>query len=221
MMMREDEPAGQIGARDLVVPPDGLAVRPAAPLAALSTRALRRLARRADRYQRRDADRFGALAERAGITTRQLRLLADAWAEAGPSGVRAIGPAPVVDADLMDRAEAVLEVWRRRHFPLDAIEVERWRNRITIWRRVPGDDRTGELDRHALMQLRRTDDGRWHLYRQAVQGEWWPVVVRGRHRPQSLSSCLDAVRIDALHQFWGAGGPPTDLCDGDGLPDLP
>lgn len=195
--------------------------RPEDPLRALTPRALCRLARRADRMRRRDVDRFESLAVEHDVTPRRLRLLADAWAEAGPSGVRALGPAVPVDGALMSRASEVIETWRRRHYPLDALDLEVWRNRITVvWLR-PAADPTADLVRHHLMQLRRTPDGRWHLYRRAVQGEWWPVVVRGRRGPQSLSACLDAVRTDALHHFWGAGGPPTDLAVGDGLPDLP
>jgi len=68
------------------------------------------------------------------------------------------------------------------------------------------------------MQVRVTPDGRWHLFRRAAQGEWWPVVVRGRGRRQSLSACLDAVRVDELNMFWGSEGPPEDLAAGDGLP---
>ncbi|CAN5233583.1 hypothetical protein BH23ACT9_BH23ACT9_12790 [soil metagenome] len=121
----------------------------------------------------------------------------------------------------MGRAEEVIETWRRPHFPLDVLEVQAWRNRLTVWWLVPGDDRSQGLTRHPLMQLRRTDDGRWHLYRRAVQGEWWPVTVRGRRRRQSLSASLDAVRVDPLHHFWGDGGPPLDLAHGDAMPESP
>ncbi|HUG83127.1 MAG TPA: hypothetical protein VMM13_01115, partial [Euzebya sp.] len=164
---------------------------------------------------------FEALAIRTGVTPRQLRLLADAWAEGGRSGLEAIGPAPEGEDELMARAEEVIETWRRRHFPLDALEVQRWRGRSTVWWLVPGQDRGGDLQRHPLMQLRRTGDGRWHLFRRAIQGEWWPVVVRGRRRRQSLSACLDAVRVDPLHHFWGPSGPPADLAYGDAPPDSP
>ncbi len=165
---------------------------------------------------------FEDLAAHLDVSVRQLRLLADAWAEAGRSGLAALGPAEAPgDRGLMSRAEALVEVWRRRHFPLDALETSVWRNRITVWWLVPGEDRQAGLQRHPLMQLRRTPEGRWHLYRRAVQGEWWPVTVRGRRRRQPLSACLDVVRVDALHHFWGIGGPPADLATGDGLPDLP
>ena len=191
------------------------------PLRGMSPRALQRLARRADRYRRRDVAKFERVAREHHITVRRMRMLADAWAEAGPVGVDALAPARPADPVLMARAEEVIETWRRRHFPLDRLETEIWRNRLNVWWMRPNDEPTGELVRHPLMQLRRTDDGRWHLYRRAVQGEWWPVVVRGRRRRQSLSACLDAVRVDPLHHFWGHGGPPTDLAVGDALPDWP
>ena len=222
--MTEDPAAAPLQADDLFVVehgPSQASLRPDAPLSDLSFGALRRLARRADRYRLRDTARFEALAVQMGVSPRQLRLLADAWAEGGPSGLRAMGPAIGADEALMDRAEAVIETWRRRHFPLDALEIQRWRDRITVWWLVPGADRSGELERHPLMQLRWTPDGRWHLFRRAVQGEWWPVVVRGRRRRQCLSACLDAVRVDPLHHFWGTTGPPADLAYGDALPDSP
>lgn len=221
--MAEDPTAEPLQEALLAAERDGTAAsdRPNAPLSDLGARALRRLARRADRFRRRDTARFESLAIRTGITPRQLRLLADAWAEGGPSGLAAMGPAQGGQEEVMERAEAVIETWRRRHFPLDALETQCWRDRITVWWLVPGPDRSGALQRHPLMQLRRTPDGRWHLFRRAVQGEWWPVVVRGRRRRQSLSACLDAVRIDPLHHFWGVSGPPADLAHGDGLPDSP
>lgn len=191
---------------------------PADPLQGLSRRGLARLARRADRLRRRDVTRLEALAEDVDTSPRRLRLLADAWNEGGGPGLTALGPAVPADEDLMRRAEEVIETWRRRHFPLDALEVDRWRNRLTVaWLRTPSDP-TEHLVHQPLMQLRRTEGGRWHLYRRAAQGEWWPVLVRGRRRRQSLSACLDVVRVDPLHQFWGNDGPPTDLAEGDGLP---
>jgi hypothetical protein len=191
------------------------------PFADLGPRGLARLARRADRLRRRNVDSFRDLADQHGVDLRQLRLLADAWLEGGASGVRAVGPTGEGDPEAMQRAVAVVETWRRHHFPLDALSSEVWRDRLTVHWLVPAADRTAALDRHPLMQLRRSPDGRWHLYRRAVQGEWWPVVVRGRRRRQSLSACLDAVRVDPLRHFWGTGGPPRDLASGDGLPDLP
>ena len=195
--------------------------RPRDPLDDLTTTSTVRLARRADRLRRRDVSQFERLAQDHDVAPRRLRLLADAWAEAGRQGIEALGPAVPVDQGLMERAGDVIETWRRRHFPLDALRVDVWRNRLTVWWMRPTDDPTGSLDPHPLMQLRRTADGRWHLYRRAVQGEWWPVVVRGRRHRQSLSACLDAVRADTLHHFWGAQGPPDDLAVGDGMPDWP
>lgn len=189
------------------------------PLARINLRALRRLAKKADRMRRRDVVRFEALAAAEGITPRRLRLLADAWAEGGVSGLHALGPGTQVDPSPMSRALEVIETWRARHFPLDALRSEVWRNRVTVWWLRPSSDPTEDLVEQPLMQLRRTKDGRWHLYRRAAQGEWWPVAVRGRRRRQSLSACLDAVRVDLLHHFWGAQGPPTDLAVGDARPD--
>lgn len=185
------------------------------PLGDLRPAALRRLARRGDRLRRRDMARFQQVAVRTGITSRQLRLLADGWDEGGRSGVAALGPATPADPELMRRAEQVVETWRRNHFPLDALRTETWRNRLTVWWLRPSARPTDDLHEHPLMQLRRSDDGRWHLYRRAVQGEWWPVRVRGRRRRQPLSACLDAVRVDPLQHFWGSHGPPEDLAVGD------
>ncbi|MEE8602672.1 hypothetical protein [Euzebya tangerina] len=206
--------------RGRAVHPEGRPQR--SPLEALTPTQLRRLAKRADKARSRDVAEFEFLAASASITPRQLRLVADAWAEGGHSGLAAIGPAREVDdVGVMDRAEAVIETWRRRHFPLDAFEVSTWRNVLTVDWMVPAARRSQGLVRRPLMQLRRTEDGRWHLYRRAIQGEWWPVLVRGRRRRQPLSACLDAVRVDPLHHFWGEGGPPVDLADGDALPDSP
>ncbi len=177
------------------------------PLNDMSERELRALARRAHRLRRRDMERFQDLAAEQDISVRQLRLLADAWVEGGGAGVRALGPGVPTQDAAMARAEAVIETWRRRHFPLDALQVDVWRNRLTVWWLLPAEDRTAALERRPLMELRRTPDGRWHLYRRAVQGEWWPVLVRGRRRHQSLSACLDMVRVDPLHQFWGSANP--------------
>lgn len=208
------------GDDDLVVDVGTPAVRPSSdPLAGFSSRALRRLAKKADRLRRRDVVRFEELAAAEGITPRRLRLLADAWAEGGDSGLRSLGPGTRVDPQPMARALEIIETWRARHFPLDALRTQVWRNRVTVWWLRPSSDPTEDLVEDPLMQLRRTDDGRWHLYRRAAQGEWWPVTVRGRRRRQSLSACLDTVRIDPLHHFWGGQGPPTDLAVGDARPD--
>lgn len=191
------------------------------PLDDLTPRALNRLARRADRLRHRDVTGLADLAREHDVQPRQLRMLADAWQEGGPTGVQMLGPAVAAEPETMHRAEAVVERWRRSHFPLDALESEVWRNRLTVWWLVPGQDRTGDLERLPLLQVRRSRDGRWHLYRRAVQGEWWPVTVRGRRRRQSLSDCLDAVRIDPLRHFWGVDGPPQDLADDGWMPDPP
>ena len=223
--MRDPESAAETSAAAAAAearPRPRTAGREPHPLEGLGYRQLVRLAKRADRLRRRDVARFGDLAAQQLITPRQLRLLADAWDEGGRSGVDAIGPAPEdVDPLHLHRAELIVETWRRRHFPLDALETSVWRNRVTVYWMVLGRDRTRGLVRSPLMQLRRTTDGRWHLYRRAARGEWWPVTVRGRRRRQSLSACLDAVRVDPLNHFWGAAGPPRDLADGDGLPPLP
>ncbi len=218
-MTPESRPSGgPTGTSSTAFTGGGTASRPR-PLAHLSAFQLRRLARRADRLRHHDVSRFADLADQHGITVRQLRLLADAWAEAGPCGVAALGPAPPeVPEHVMERALDIIETWRRRHFPLDALEVERWRNRITVRRVAPAADRAEPPVVRPLMQLRRTGDGRWHLYRKAAQGEWWPVTVRGRRRRQSLSACLDAVRIDLLNQFWVPEGRPIDLAFEDGPP---
>lgn len=163
----------------------------------------------------RDIDAFAQLAEERGISLRQLRLLADAWAEGGKAGVEALGPAPG-SAELTDpvmrRAVAVIETWRSVHFPLDAVDIDVWRNRVTLRQLLPDPhNRTAPLQQVLVCQLRWTSGNRWHLYRRAAWGEWWPVVVRGRRRRQSLSACLDAVRVDLLNQFWGPPGPPADL----------
>lgn len=180
------------------------------PLAQVGARRLVKLARRGDRLRRRSLTRFAALAASHDIAPRQLRLLADAWAAGGRSGLRALGPAtPVTDPAVMAWAVEMVEAWRRRHFPFDALEPDVWRNRLTVWWLQPGDTPTAALRRHPLLQVRRTPDGRWHLYRRAAQGEWWPVVLHGRRARQSLAACLNAVRLDAVGEFWGAGGPAT------------
>ena len=173
----------------------------------LRPRALRRLAR--DAVRARGTAGLAALAQRSGQDARTLRLLADAWLEGGPSGLAALGPAPAAtDEAAMVRADGALEAWRRRHFPLEALRWDVWRNRVTVWHLLPGADRRGDLERRALCHLRLTPDGapdgRWHLYRKAAQGEWWPVVVQGRRAAQDLRHCLDAVRVDAVGQFWSS-----------------
>lgn len=179
----------------MTVPPD--------PLADTTPRRLCRLARRAHRSQRRGGPPLERLAARTAVPVRRLRLLADAWAEAGASGIEALGPAPAeVDEAALRRLDGALEAWRRRHYPLEALRWELWRNRGTVWYLVPGRDRRGDLERRPLAQLRLTGDGRWHLYRKAAQGEWWPVPVNGPRRGQDVADCLRAIRIDVGNQFW-------------------
>ncbi len=185
--------------------------RLADPLQGWRIRRLVRLARRAHRGRGRGAEVLGRLAERADVSPRRLRLLADAWAEGGRSGIVALGPAPaVVDQAAVQRMDGALEAWRRRHYPLEALRWDSWRNRLTVWQLVVGADRRGELDRRPLCQLRLTPDGRWHLYRKAVLGEWWPVAVMGRRAEQGADSCLDAVRADVLGVFWNASSQALD-----------
>lgn len=185
--------------------------RVADPLQGWRIRRLVRLARRAHRGRGRGAQVLGHLAERAGVSPRRLRLLADAWAEGGRSGIVALGPAPPeVDQAAVARLDGALEAWRRRHYPLEALRWDAWRNRLTVWQLVVGANRRGEAERRPLCQFRLTPDGRWHLYRMAVQGEWWPVPVMGRHAEQGADSCLEAVRADVLGVFWHAPSPGLD-----------
>lgn len=177
------------------------------PLAELDEAALRRLARRADRVRSRPGG-IDRVAERVGVERRRVRLLADAWAEGGAFGVAALGPAPAdTDAEALRRADGAVEAWRRRHFPLEALRWETWRNRITVWHLLPGQDRLGDLERRPMAQLRLTRDGRWHLYSKAAQGEWWPVVVKGRRGEQTVADCLEAVRNDGAGRFWTTHPP--------------
>lgn len=183
-----------------------LGERHADPLRGWRTGRLVRLARRAHRRRGHGGAALDRLAERADVPPRRLRLLADAWAEGGRSGILALGPAPAdVDHAAMQRLDGALEAWRRRHYPLEALSWDSWRNRLTVWQLVVGADRRGEAERRPLCQFRLTPDGRWHLYRKAVQGEWWPVPVLGRRASQGVDSCLDAVRADVLGFFWNAG----------------
>lgn len=183
------------------------------PLAGWPARRLVRLAREADRFRRVDAPRFEAIALDLGIGTRALRLLADAWAEGGAAGLAAAGVLPQDGRDTasaVTTAEAQLEGWRRRHLPLDALAVDVDGDRLTAWRLTPGEGPTAPLERVPLLQLRATLAGRhrrprWHLHRWGPDG-WWPVVVTGPGRPQSVDDCLAAVLADPLHHFWGTDG---------------
>jgi hypothetical protein len=178
------------------------------PASDFAPRRLRRIARRAERA-RRHGHGVERLAARTGLPPRQLRFLADAWAEGGRSGLDAIGPAPPrSDSDAMRRADGAIEAWRRRHYPLETLRWERWRNRVTVWQVVPPADRQAAPERRPVLQLRWTPDGRWHLYRKAAQGEWWPVPVRGRRAPQDVIDCLDAARVDVANQFWTGDEAP-------------
>jgi len=178
---------------------------PADPLVDADPQTLTRLAKRAAKARSGPAG-LEALATDVGVEPRRLRLLADAWDEGGEAGVAALGPAPS-EADLGD-VGAALEAWRARHHGLELLHWETWRNRVTVWRVVPRDDPRREPDRHPLCHLRRSDGGRWHLYRKAARGEWWPVVVVGRHGAQGLADCLDAVRADVNGAFWSPPRPP-------------
>lgn len=184
------------------------------PLAGWPARRLVRLAREADRFRRVDAPRFEAIALDLGVGTRVLRLLADAWAEGGEAGLVAAGVLPADGRDTgaaVAAAEAQVEGWRRRHLPLDALDVVPDEDRLTVWRLAPGDGPTAPLDRRPLLQLRvtwsrRRREPRWHLHRWGPDG-WWPVVVTGPRGPQSVDDCLAAVLADPLHHFWGVDGP--------------
>jgi hypothetical protein len=182
------------------------------PLADARPALLRRLARRADRLRRRRPDALPALAAQHGVTVRRLRLLADAWAEAGASGVQALGPALPMPVEPMAHADAELARWWAAHHPLESLRWDVWRNRITVWWLVPDADRR-DVERRPLLHLRLTHDGRWHLYRRAAQGEWWPVVVRGPRHPQTLQHCLEAVELDAGNGFWSAPAPTLASLD--------
>jgi hypothetical protein len=198
-------PPGDEGLAD---PDDG----PLDPLAEASPRRLRRLARRADQLRRRRPDGLHELADSVQVPIRQLRLLGDAWAEGGASGVEALGPAFATPQAHMDAAADALERWRAKHHPLEAVRWDIWRNRITVWWLVPDVERN-EVERRPLLQLRLTHDGRWHLYHRAAHGEWWPVVVRGPREHQSVEDALSAVERDAGNRFWsgeGAAPPPGD-----------
>lgn len=175
------------------------------PLEGWSRRALARLARRASRAWYRRVDGLDRLSARTTVPVRRLRMLGDAWNEGGDSGVQALGPAPArdeVDKDELRRIDGALEAWRRRHYPLETLRWDVWRNRVSVWHLMPGSDRRGDLERRPLAHLRLTQDGRWHLYRKASKGEWWPVLVRGRRAPQDMHDCLEAIRLDPEGRFW-------------------
>lgn len=181
----------------------------------LPPRRLRRLAKKAHRTRQHSASAFERLVQSSGVSPRQLRLLADAWAAGGTSGVEALSPASgnLSEAALKE-LDQTLENWRRRHYPLETLQWEVWRNRMTVWQVVPGLDRLGPVERIPVLQLRHTKDEGWHLYRKAAQGEWWPVIVSAA-TPTALDECLDTVRLDVARQFWA---PPRSY---DRLPRRP
>lgn len=165
-------------------------------------RRVRRLARRASRRRTRGEQAFAGLAARTRVDLRTLRLLADAWDEGGASGVEALRVPPDVEHPAVQAATEELDLWRRRHFLLEVLQLEVWRNRLTVWRMLPPAERTGAPEPVPLLQLRVTGRARWHLFRKAAHGEWWPVVVHGTGRDQSLADCLHAARVDAGNRFW-------------------
>jgi hypothetical protein len=180
----------------------------------LSARQLTRLARRAARAQRRGPHALDRVALQSGLPLRRLRFLADAWTEGGASGMRALGPAPPdADVEAVRRMDGALEAWRRRHYPLEMLRWDSWRNRLTIWHLLPGTDRRSDCEYRALAHLRLTEDGRWHLYRKAAQGEWWPVPVVGPRGEQDMHDCLEAIRIDVDRVFWTAPPRAYDSTD--------
>lgn len=169
----------------------------------LPPRRLRRLAKRAHRARQQGAQAFERLVTTSGVSPRQLRLLADAWAEGGNSAIDALEPASgSLDDNVLDELDTRLESWRRLHYPLETLQWEVWRNRVTVWQVVPGRDRLGPTERLPVLQLRRTPDTSWHLYRKAAQGEWWPVIVSSPGSTTTLEACLNTVRLDIARQFW-------------------
>jgi hypothetical protein len=180
--------------------------QPVDPLADAAPRRIRPIARRADRLRRSRPQGLEALAADLGVPVRRLRLLADAWAEGGAHGLEAIGPALPTPPEPMLDAEAAVAAWQARHHPFESLTVEVWRNRLTVIRHVPAPDRRSVEDR-PLLQLRLSSAGRWHLYRRAAHGEWWPVVARGPRRPQGVGDCLAAVEHDSGGRFWRDAEP--------------
>ena len=178
------------------------------PVLDLPLRRLRRLARRAHRARLGRPGSFEDLAAANGLPLRSLRLLADAWAAGGESGIEALaGSGAQLPEDVLDELDEALESWRRQSHPLETLQWEVRRNRVAVRQVVPGRDRLGPAEHRDLFQLRRTPDDGWHLYRTARGGEWWPVVVTPP--PASLQDCLDAVRLDVARQFWPAPPAPT------------
>lgn len=173
----------------------------------ISRRRLRRLAKRAFRTRRLGEQAFRELSTSTGVSLQRLRLLADAWAQGGREAVDALGGAKGnLPDDVVAELDAALESWRRQHYPLETLQWEIWRNRVTVWQLVPGRDRLGPAGRTAVLQLRHADMPGWFLYRLTRGGDWWPVVISGSCEPVDLDRCLDTVRLDIARQFWS---PPT------------
>lgn len=171
----------------------------------LPPRRLRRLARRASRSRRQGERALADLAVDSGLSLQRLRLLADAWTQGGRAGVDALGPAHGrLHDDAVRELDAALERWRRRHYPLETLQWEVWRNRVTVWQVVPGADRRGPAQRTAVLQLRHCEPDGWFLYRTTRAGGWWPVVISGSGEPVDLERCLDTVRLDIARQFWAS-----------------
>lgn len=178
------------------------------PLAEATARRLKRVARRVHRVRSRRPHELVDLAADQGVPMRRLRLLGDAWAEGGSSGIEAIGPAMEAPPAQTAHAAVVLESWRARHHPEVCLRWDVWRNRVTVWWLVP-DPEQQRIDRRPLLQLRLTSGGRWHLFHRAALGEWWPVVIRGPRAAQTVDDCLAAVERDAGNRFWRDAEDPT------------
>lgn len=175
-------------------------------------RRLRRLARRAYRCRRLGEQSVNDLSASCGLPVRELRLLADAWAQGGRDGVDALGaPGGSLPDAVVEEVDSTLEDWRRRHYPLETLQWEVWHNRVTVWQLVPGRVRLGPPGRAPVLQLRHADPSGWFLYRRSRNGGWWPVVVSGTAEPADLSRCLDIVRLDVARQFWAAPAEPPAL----------
>jgi hypothetical protein len=179
--------------------------RPADPLEGWSPRRVAGLARRADRTRLRGPGALDALGGRLGVPSRQLRLLAEAWAAGGRSGVTALGPAPEQPDQLtMLHARVAVETWALRSFPGRSARADVWRNRVTIWLR----DRRGTGGDRPLAHLRLSADGRWHLYRRGALGDWWPVSLHDTGDGRDIYRSLAVVRDDRLRLF--CPGPPRE-----------
>jgi len=172
--------------------------RPADPLEGWGPRRIAGLARRADRARLRGTTAFDALAARSGLSSRQLRMLAEAWSTGGRSAVSALGPAPhQVDELTMLHARVAVETWALRTYPGRAARADVWRNRVTVWLR----DRRRPAGHRPLAHLRLGPDGRWHLYRRGALGDWWPVPLQDEGDGRDVYTALAFVRADRLRLF--------------------